>query len=77
MEIIKNLSVRVSFTLNFEKLRVSEQLRMQLMELYDEGKVLINDNPNIEFEEARDWLTEQIDSLKGADCIEYQIEWMD
>lgn len=77
METIKNLSVRVSFTLNLEKLRVSEQLRMQLRELFFEEKVLINDNPNIGFEEVRDWLSEQIDYPKGTDCIEYRIDWME
>ena len=77
METIKNLSVQVTFTLNFEKLRVPEQLRMQLMELYNEGKTLSNDNPNIEFEEVWDWLSEQISYHKGADYFEYRIDWMD
>ena len=77
METIKNLSVQVTFTLNFEKLRVPEQLRMQLMELYNEGKTLSNDNPNIEFEEVWDWLSEQISYHKGADYFECRIDWMD
>jgi hypothetical protein len=77
METIKNLSIQVIFTLNFEGVEATKQIREQLVELFNEGKTLSDDNPNIEFEEAWDWLSEQISCHKGADCFEYQIEWIE
>ena len=52
METIKDLSVQVIFTLNFENVKATKQIREQLVELFNEGKTLSNDNPNIGFEEA-------------------------
>ena len=77
METIKNLSVQVAFTLNFKDVEATKQIREQLVELFNEGKTLSNDNPNIGFEEAWDWLSEQISYHKGADYFEYQIEWIE
>ena len=77
METIKNLSVQVAFTLNFKDVEATKQIREQLVELFNDGKTLSNDNPNIGFEEAWDWLSEQIIYHKGADYFEYQIEWIE
>nr|DAP00722.1 MAG TPA: hypothetical protein [Caudoviricetes sp.] len=77
METIKNLSVQVAFTLNFKDVEATKQIREQLVELFNDGKTLSNDNPNIGFEEAWDWLSEQISYHKGADYFEYQIEWIE
>lgn len=77
METIKDLSVQVIFTLNFENVKATKQIREQLVELFNDGKTLSNDNPNIGFEEAWDWLSEQISFHKGADYYEYQIEWIE
>lgn len=77
METIKNLSVQVAFTLNFKDVEATKQIREQLVELFNDGKILSNDNPNIGFEEVWDWLSEQISYHKGADYFEYQIEWIE
>ena len=77
MKIIGELSVQVTFTLNFKVVEATKQIREQLVELFNEGKTLSNDNPNIGFEEAWDWLSEQISCHKGADYFEYQIEWIE
>lgn len=77
METIKDLSVQVIFTLNFENVKATKQIREQLVELFNEGKTLSNDNPNIGFEEAWDWLSEQISCHKGANYFECQIEWIE
>ena len=77
METIKNLSLQVNFTLNFENVEATKQIKEQLVELFNEGKTLSNDNPNIGFEEVWDWLSEQISYHKGADYFEYQIEWIE
>nr|DAS20990.1 MAG TPA: protein of unknown function (DUF5049) [Caudoviricetes sp.] len=77
METIKNLSVQMSFTLNFENVEVTESIKEQLLELFNDGKTLSNDNPNIGFEEVWDWLSEQISCHKRADYFEYQIEWIE
>jgi hypothetical protein len=77
MKTIGELSVQVAFTLNFKDVEATKQIREQLVELFNEGKTLSNDNPNIGFEEAWDWLSEQISYHKGADYFEYQIEWIE
>ena len=77
METIKNLSVQVAFTLNFKDVEATKQIREQLVELFNDGKTLSNDNPNIGFEEAWDWLSEQISYHKGANYFECQIEWIE
>ena len=77
METIKNLSVQMSFTLNFENVEVTESIKEQLLELFNNGKTLSNDKPNIGFEEVWDWLSEQINYHEGADYFEYQIEWIE
>ena len=77
MKIIGELSVQVTFTLNFKDVEATKQIKEQLVELFNEGKTLSNDNPNIGFEEVWDWLSEQISYHKGADYFEYQIEWIE
>jgi len=77
MKIIGELSVQVTFTLNFKDVEATKQIREQLVELFNDGKILSNDNPNIGFEEVWDWLSEQISYHKGADYFEYQIEWIE
>ena len=77
METIKNLSVQVIFTLNFENVEATIPIREQLVELFNEGKILSNDNPNIGFEEAWDWLSEQISYHKGADYFHFNVDWIE
>ena len=77
METIKNLSVQMNFTLNFENVEVTESIKEQLLELFNNGKTLSNDKPNIGFEEVGDWLSEQINYHEGTDCFGYQIEWIE
>lgn len=77
METIKNLSVQVAFTLNFKDVEATKQIREQLVELFNDGKILSNDNPNIGYEEAWEWLIEQAKNQSEADCFHFNVDWIE
>ena len=76
METIRELSVQVAFTLNLKDVEATKQIREQLVELFNDGKTLSSDNPNIGFEEVWDWLVEQTNNHSGADYFQFQVDWI-
>lgn len=77
METIKDLSVQLSFTLNLKDVEATKQIREQLVELFNDGKTLSSDNPNIGFEEVWDWLVEQTNNHSGADYFHFNVDWIE
>lgn len=77
METIKDLSVQLSFTLNLKDVEATKQIREQLVELFNDGKTLSSDNPNIGYEEAWEWLIEQAKNQSGVDYFHFNVDWIE
>lgn len=53
METIKNISIYMTCALNLSDIKVTNQVKEQLEELFREGRTLQETNSNIGYEEAR------------------------
>jgi len=63
--------------LNLSDIKVTNQVKEQLEELFREGRTLQETNPNIGYEEAWEWLIEQSKNQSGADYFHFNVDWIE
>ena len=63
--------------LNLSDIKVTNQVKEQLEELFREGRTLQETNPNIGYEEAWEWLIEQAKNQSGVDYFHFNVDWIE
>lgn len=77
METIKNISIYMTCVLNLSDIKVTNQVKEQLEELFREGRTLQETNSNIGYEEVWEWLIEQAKNQSRADYFHFNVDWIE